>query len=327
MFKGIRTGVIGVGSMGQNHARVLKEISNLVAVADINEEQGRMVAERFGVPWFGDYHEMLGLVDAAIIAVPTAFHREVTEEVAKASVHLLVEKPLADNAADAEAIVVSAEEGGIILAVGHIERHNPVVKYAKEAIESGEWGDVITMSSKRVSRYPARIKDVGVVFDLAIHDLDILCYLARSEVDSLFALGGNIEYSDKEDHVSIIMKFKNGIKGHCEASWLTPMKIRQLVLTCSEAYVVLDYMAQSVEIFHSEYGIIDESDLSKVKQLVDKKTPEIAIDEPLKLELLNFLEAVSQAQEVERALPLVSGEEGLAIVRLAEASVKAIQGK
>lgn len=232
--------------------------------------------------------------------------------------HCLVEKPLADNVMDAESILSSAEAGGVILAVGHVERHNPVVAYAKDALESGVWGKVVTMSSTRVSRYPERIKDVGVIFDLAIHDLDIMRYLAGSDVRSLFAIGGNTDYPDKEDHVSIIFEFDNGVHGLCESSWLTPMKVRKLNLTCTKAYVVMDYMEQSVKVFRSEFVGIDQHDLSNMEHSVEIESPEIVSGEPLKLELEDFLFAVSESRRSNNRFPLVTGHDGLLAVRMAE---------
>ena len=204
------------------------------------------------------------------------------------------------------------------------EIENAAYNYQK-AIENGEWGKVITMSSKRVSRYPKRIKDVGVVFDLAIHDLDILRYLSGSVVVSISAMGGKIEYLDKEDHVIILLGFKNGIKAHSEASWLTPMKVRQLTLTCSKAYVILDYMSQTIEIYSSEFSKIDESNLYNTKQNVDITKPDLLKREPLELELVNFLETICNYKSTKSSSPLVSGRDGLEAVYLAQEAIKYIK--
>lgn len=317
-FPSIKTGVIGSGSMGQNHARVYNEISNLVAISDVDEKQGRLVADRFGIKWYKNYEEMLEEVDAVSISVPTELHKAIAEKVIESGVHLIIEKPLAGNIEDAKAIVNAASKTDIVAAVGHIERHNPVVKFAKEAIVQKTWGDVITLSSKRVSLYPQRIKDVGVIFDLAIHDLDIIRYLTSSEISSVFAVAGNREYANKEDHASIILNFKNGIKGICEVSWLTPMKVRQLSLTCSEAYVILDFTSQTVEVLRSELKELDPSDLSKVEHTVHRNFPEIKPEEPLKIELLDFLSSVNSKAGRVYIPPLVSLEDGFSAVSIAE---------
>ena len=149
MYKSkIKTGVIGVGSMGQNHARVYSEISNLVGVADPNEKQGRLIAERFGVKWYPDYTDLLKVVDAVTISVPTNFHLEVAISAAEAGVHILVEKPLSSNVRDAKKIIDYAKKNRVVLSVGHIERYNPAVAYVKEQINLGKFGKIITISSK-----------------------------------------------------------------------------------------------------------------------------------------------------------------------------------
>lgn len=326
-FPNIRTGVIGTGSMGQNHARVYSEISNFVAVADTDKVQGQRIAKHFGIEWYSDFRKMLGVVDAVSIAVPTHKHRKVAEVVAKSGTHMLVEKPLAGSLEDGNAIIKSAKSFNVKLAVGHIERHNPIVAYSKKAIESGEWGNLITMSSQRVSRYPERIKDVGVVFDLAVHDLDILRYLSDSEIDYLFALGGNKEHFEFEDHISIIMQFRNGIKGICEANWLTPMKVRQLTLTFDHAFVVMDYINQTVEVLRSEFEELNEMNLALAKSKITKIKPKIVKEEPLKLELLDFLSSLESNKKLNSDFPLVTGEDGLAAIGMAEASLFSLRNK
>ena len=285
----IKTGVIGIGSMGRNHARVFSEISDLVAVSDLNEKEGNRIATQFGAKYYKDYTEMLQEVDAVTIAVPTVYHKLVAEEVSSNGVHMLIEKPLASKPSEAEEIISFAEKNNVILAVGHIERHNPVIKYSKNIIDSGEWGDIIAMSSKRVSNFPDRISDVGVIFDLGVHDLDILCYLSNSEVSSIFAVGGKYQNKNDEDHANILLEFKNGIKSMSEISWLSPMKIRELTLTCSKAYVVINYATQEIEVLKSKFTNLDEGNLFNINQEIESQKIEIAKKEPLKIELENFL--------------------------------------
>ena len=316
----IKTGVIGVGLMGQNHARVYNEISDLVAVSDPNENQGKKVAERFGVTWYRDYRDMLSSVEAVTIAVPTLLHREIAENVAAAGIHLLVEKPLAGTVLDAQAIISSAKEANVVLAVGHIERHNPVVKFVKDAFEKGIWGDIVTMSTRRVSRYPSRVRDIGVIYDLAIHDLDIMRYLANSEVKKIYSLGGSMEsLENKIDHASIILQFQNNILGYSESSWLTPMKIRELTLTFNKAYVVANYMSQEIEVYHSD--ITAESvDLYKINQNVNFQKISVEKKEPLKLELLNFINSIEGRDNI-----LVTGNDGLEVVKLAQSVMEELE--
>jgi len=316
----IRTGVIGAGLMGQNHARVYSEISNLVGISDVDEEQGNLVAKRFGVEFYKDYRQMLSSVDAVTIAVPTILHREVAEEVASCGVNLLVEKPLAGDVKDAQAIISSAEKNGVILSVGHIERHNPVVSFLHKALKVGKWGNLVNMSARRVSRYPFRVKDIGVVHDLAVHDLDIMRYLSGGEINRVNAFGGSMESPNGDiDYASIILEFDNGILGHCDVSWLTPMKIRELVLTFNKAYVVADYMKQEVKVYQSSIAA-PPSNLYKVDHDVKLDNINLEKKEPLKQELLNFLKSINQEEQL-----IVTGNDGLEVVKAADNIMKMLK--
>ena len=320
-FFNIKTGVIGVGSMGQNHARILSEISNLVGVSDPDSVQGLKIAEKFGVPWFENVEELLKISDAVSIAVPTSFHLTLAEKVIASSTHLLVEKPLSNNSEDAAKIVSLASKKGVILSVGHVERHNPVVKVAKEKIVAGQWGEIISMSSCRVSNFPSRIHDVGVLFDLAIHDIDICSYLSGSLITSVFAAGGS-KKAEHEDHVNLIFNHENGIISKCETNWLTPMKIRNLVITTSTHYIIIDFQNQSILTNNSEYHQVDHSNLYDLNISVKTQQLPIIKNEPLKLELLDFLSAILNS-----TIPLVSGEDGLEVVRISESAMKSLKTK
>jgi len=322
-FKNIKTGVIGVGAMGQNHARLYNDISTLVGVADPDEEQGKKVADRFGVKWFANYEEMISDLDAVTVSVPTFLHRKVAEKVSDAGVHMLIEKPLSDNIEDANYIVKKAHEKGICLAVGHIERFNPVISHLKRGILENKWGNLISLSSRRLSNYPHRIRDVGVIFDLAVHDLDIIDYLVNSKLISIKAIGrNNNAMAEHEDHTHIIMKYESGILGSCETSWLNPTKIRELNLTFSKAYVTVDYSNQEIEVLSSDLSV-DNSNLYKVGQNIVSERIKISKEEPLKLELLNFLSSIISKEKV-----LVTGVQGLKIVKYAHLALNDIlEGK
>jgi len=316
-IKKIRTGVIGVGSMGQNHARIYSEISDFVAVSDTDEINGRKIAEKFGVSFYPDFRDMLDHVDAVSIAVPTIYHKKVSEIVASSKKHILVEKPLASTYSDAKSIIKICEHNGINLSVGHIERHNPVVAYAKNAIENGVWGEVISMSSKRLSLFPGRIKDVGVIFDLAIHDIDIMNYLSNSSATMVKSIFGCRENKNLEDHATIIIGFENGINGICEVNWLTPTKVRKLSLTCTRAFVELDFMSQNILIYNSDSLQVVPENLYLTKQEVKMEKIEIENKEPLLLEIQDFLKSI-----LDKRQPLVTGYEALENIRIAEEALK-----
>ena len=317
-FKNLKTGVIGVGSMGRNHARVYSEISNLVGVADPDENKGRALASKFGVKWFGDFNDMIELVDAVSIATPTKFHSGIAVEVAKKGVNLLVEKPLADSIENSEKILSAVELSGVVLAVGHIERHNPVIKYIKKNINKPNFGELISLSSKRLSLYPERILDVGVIFDLSVHDIDIMNYLFDDSPNSIFSLGHNFR-NNNEDNATILLDYGNGRTGVCETSWLSPVKVRNLQVLSTENLTILDFMNQSIDFSASTVLDLDDEDLFNYSTETNTKILNLAKEEPLKNELLDYLSAVQNSKR-----PLVDGEDGLLMVRIAEATLESI---
>ena len=318
-YKDIRTGVIGVGSMGQNHARIYDDISNLVAVSDVNKDQGSKVAKRFGVDWYGDYIEMLDKVDAVTVAVPTSMHLEVCQKVAESGVSLIVEKPLAKNLEEAQGMVQLSKKYDVTMAVGHIERHNPVIKLAKDKLSNGDWGELITLNSRRVSNFPERIHDVGVLFDLLIHDLDISNYLVDSKVFSVFSAGGK-KRAEHEDFANVLLNFSNGVVSVSEANWLTPMKMRKLGLTTSRNYIELDYQDQTVTLFSSKYIDVNLGNLYKSNIEHYSENLPLKREEPLLLELLDFLKSYEG-----NINPLVTIEDGFDVITISEAALTSLK--
>ncbi|MEA3557787.1 MAG: Gfo/Idh/MocA family oxidoreductase [Candidatus Thermoplasmatota archaeon] len=319
----MKVAVIGVGIMGGNHARVLSEISNLSAVCDQNSDRAREIGEKFSCRHYTSVDEMLDReeLDAVIVATPTIYHLEEVEKCARRGIDLLVEKPIADTVENGQRIIDIAEEAGIILVVGMIERHNPIVKATKEIIDKDGLGQIVTLTSKRVSNYPARINDVGVITDLGVHDIDALRYLASSEVKSVYALGGSVKAKGLIDHANILLEFENGSKGIMEVSWLTPMKLRQVKVTGLKGYAEMDYIDQELKISMSSAGKYDLSDNWRIPQNYDIKRMRVAMEEPLKRELVDFLEACSDPNNK----PLVSGPDGLKDLEVAKAAERSIE--
>ena len=312
-FKNVRTAVIGVGSMGQNHARVYNEISNLVCIVDPDERQGKAISKRFDVDWYPDYNQIIGKVDAVSIAVPTIYHLEVARKLIENGINVLVEKPLAKNTHDAQEIVSLSKKFGIILAVGHIERHNEVIKRTKECLKNKEWGDLISLSARRFSSFPDRIRDVGVLFDLSIHDVDIIQSLFGEKPKNVSCFGGK-SFNDKfEDHVSLLMQFNGNKIGLCETNWLTPCKVRDLSITTTTHFVVVDYLSQEIKIQSSEYINVDNTNLHESQINYDSQIIKLKSQEPLKSELVDFLSSI-----VNKHQPLVTGEDGLLAVETVE---------
>jgi len=311
-----KVGVVGVGSMGRNHARVLSEMGALAGVADPDPKARTEVATRFVVGGYATPSDMFSSVDAIVIATPTKFHRQTAIEAMEAGKHVLCEKPIAATIKDSKEMLRAAEKAGVVLAIGMIERHNPVVGFARKALAEGRFGDLVSLSARRVSSMPGRIKDVGCVLDLGIHDIDVMRYLASSPVRSVYALSGRQGEAPFEDHADILIEFENGTTGISQTNWLTPMKVRRLSLTCMKNYVELDYMTQGVTISSSQYVSLDQGDLFQAPLEFDIRNISLKKQEPLKNELSDFLAAIEKGTE-----PLVSGAEGLESMRVALAAI------
>jgi UDP-N-acetylglucosamine 3-dehydrogenase len=324
----LNVGVIGVGSMGQNHVRVFSELGNLIGIADADQESCKRIAKKFTTRSYADYKDLLKDpdIDAVSIATPSSTHRSVGLDAINAGKHILIEKPLALTIEDAEKIVSTAKEQGITLAVGHIERYNPVVEVTKKILNNDQFGELISISSRRVSSFPERIRDAGVILDLGIHDIDILKYLVSQNVISVYTLAGATGTTsggkDMEDHANILLDFKGGVSGFIEINWLTPMKVRKVSLTCSKNFVVMDYMDQSLEVSSSSIMEYDIGDLYHVPQKYDIKMINVKREEPLKNEIRDFINSVQNHTE-----PKVTGGDAIETLRIAQAAVDSYKQK
>ncbi len=297
--------VIGAGFWGRNHARNLKEISEtrLIAVCDRDEAKAKAVAELFGVEAYTDSRHMLKRQDVEAVTVCTwstnlAYE---TMKVLKAGKHVLVEKPMANSVQEARRIVDLAKIQQRHLMVGFLMRFIPGIQRIKEAAEKGEIGTLVYATARRVSEWPERIGDVGVVRDLAIHDIDITRYLLGDDPIEVYAKAGSLRHKKFEDHAQILLTFKGGKTAFIEANWLTPYKIRKLIVTGSKAIMTLDYITQEITIETSG-------------QLL---APRFEVKEPLKLELQHFANSVLNDKE-----PIITGIDGLKAVKIAEAALK-----
>ena len=240
-------------------------------------------------------------IEVVSVCLPTTFHHAVVMEAIKNKKHVLVEKPIAFTLNEAEEMIAAAKEAGVILATGHVERFNPAVQKAKELIEDGVIGDIVSAFAKRVGPLPPRIKDVGVAIDLAIHDLDIMNYLFEDDITQVYGTMNSIlDDCDFEDHAEIMVSFDNESTGIIEVNWLTPYKRRELELTGTDGIITVDYIKQSLDV----YG--------KFAQDI-----EIVHEEPLKGELKSFLNAVVNDEE-----PEITGEDGLKALKMVIAANK-----
>lgn len=315
--------VVGVGSMGQNHARVLDSMGILGCIVDTDPRVAKSMGKRFGVPGFTDISESLEREpDGVTIATPASTHLEVAEVLIEAGIPVLVEKPMAKSRRDAEEMVAMAKRKGVILAVGMIERYNPVVSTAKTLLREGDVGKVISMSSRRVSSFPSRVSDMGVIYDLAIHDIDVMRYLLDRNVKRVYTVGGISTDSNSlhEDHANIMMQFDNGVTGVLEVNWLTPHKVRTLSITCSNDYIEADYITQSLVVTSSRLIEYDVSNLFDIPLEHNIRKFSVKRQEPLKREMEDFVAAIRGVGE-----PMIRGEDGVESMQIAEAAERSLK--
>lgn len=304
-MKKLRMAVVGIGFWGRNHVRILSELPNvnLIAVCDINKQRADEIAAKYGLKSYGDSIEMYRReeIDAVTICVWTSRLAEETQKALSHGKHVLVEKPMAHSVKEAQKILRVAESENLKLSIDFIERFNPGVKRVKDAIESGVIGFPVLAAAKRVSRWPQRMGDIGVVKDAAIHDMDIMRFIFDEDPIAVYARIGCLQHDKFEDYVQAMLTFPDGKTAFLEANWLTPYKIRRLIVTGSEAIISLDYITQEVMIETSKQTII----------------PRHEWEEPLKLELSHFVDCVLNGRE-----PTVSGIDGLKALKIAEATLK-----
>jgi len=297
--------VIGVGFWGRNHARILRELpeTNMVAVCDKDSDRVRSIAEQYGIEGYTDSRKLLKQkgVEAVTVCTWSTNLAEEARRALKAAKHVLVEKPMADNSDHARKLVELAKEKRLHLAVGFVERFNPGVQRVKEAIKKREVGSPVSATSRRVSQWPERVGDIGVVKDTAIHDIDAIRYIFEEEPMAVYAKAGNLKHERFEDYAQIMLTFESGKTAFIESNWLTPYKVRTLIVTGSEAIMSLDYITQEITI----------ETLGKILK------PMHEWKEPLKLELQNFASSVLKDEE-----PLVTGFDGLRALEIAEAALK-----
>ena len=292
----IRAGIVGAGSIGKNHARIYAGLDGVEfsAVLDINPETSRAVSDQYGAKIASTLEEFVDLVDVATVATPTVHHYELGMFLLKRGKHLLIEKPITDTPEQAQNLVKLAQERSLVLQVGHVERFNPVLSALEKRLTRPRF-----IEAHRLSPYPFRSVDIGVILDLMIHDLEIILHLVRSPVKSIDAVGVPV-LSKGEDIANARFRFENGCVANITASRISPEKTRKIRVFQADAYLSLDYQNQTGEMDRLVGGkIIRES-------------VEINKEEPLKRELQSFVDCSRTGVR-----PIVSGSEAAAALALA----------
>ena len=299
----VRIGVIGVGALGQHHARIYGELSSaeLVGVFDADASRARDIATAHGCRAFSNMDELAAEIDAASVVVPTDLHFEVADALLRRGLHLLIEKPIARTTREAEELVALSEREGCILQVGHVERFNPVMGYLEEAAQNPRFIEAHRLASYPPPRpgLPPRGTEVSVVLDLMIHDLEIVLHIVRSKVKEFHAVGVSV-LSPTADIANARLIFENGCVANVTASRISPERLRKIRVFLSDTYVSLDYQEQSGKVCRAAaQGIVmDDVPIEK--------------GEPLASELASFVSCVATRDQ-----PVVSGRHASDALKLA----------
>jgi predicted dehydrogenase len=298
----LRIAVVGVGHLGKHHARILSVMPGveLVAVVDTNRARAEEVAAAHSTRPLMDARELAGQVDAVTIAVPTELHRDIALPFLAAGIPVLVEKPMARSLAEADDMIAEAARSGAALAVGHTERFNPAVAVARPLVANPRFIEV-----HRLGVFPERSLDIDVVFDLMIHDLDVVLSLVGAEVESIDAVGVPV-LTNRVDIANARVRFANGCLANLTASRISRDRVRKIRFFQPAAYLSIDYAAQKVEMFKLV------SSGGGMPSIQGGDVP-VANEEPLVRELADFVDAV-----IARRPPLVTGEQGRRALALAQ---------
>lgn len=317
--------MIGAGAMGRNHLRVLNELEgvHLAGVADADEGTAQRAARSLHIEAHTDYRQMLATekLDAVVVAVPTVLHHEVVMHALQQGVNVLVEKPIASTEDEAREMLAAARDAGVVLTVGHIERYNPAILELHKRLRRGDLGRVFKLHARRLGPFPPRVRDVGVVIDLATHDVDIMRFLSGSEVTRVYAETASRIHTAHEDLLSGLLRFADDTIGVLDINWLTPTKIRELLVTGERGMFHANYLTQELYFYENNYVKSDWDAQSRIEGVSEGDMVRLRIDkaEPLRVELERFVRAVRGEAGVE----IVSGEEGLAALRIARKIVEA----
>ena len=297
---------IGVGGWGKNHSRILSQLGVLSAVCDVNPQRSREYGEKYSVNHYKSLDDLLTSeeeFDGAVVTTPTSTHTEITKKLLEAKKHVLVEKPMTYKSEDGKNLVKLAEKNKVVLTCGYIERFNPAVETVKTLVRDGKFGDLVMLEFHRENRMPLHIKDMGVIYDTSVHDIDTANWLFDDMPHVVFARAGKIKH-EHEDFASIMLGYKDDRVAIISSNWITPKKVRRFSAVCTDAIVSSDFISQEI--------VVEKNDESESIQ--NKK------QEPLLLEIQSFLGAVEDKNEV-----VVKPQEAVNVTLIAEAALLSSQ--
>ena len=300
---GLKIGIIGVGGWGKNHVRVLHNMGVLGAVCDVSIDRAKEIAKKYDTKYYSSIKDLFSNegLDACLVCTPTKTHLSVVREAIKNGCHVFVEKPLSFSSKECEEMIELSNKAKVILTCGYVERFNPAVQDLKSIIEKQEYGDLLMMEFHRENRMPLHIKDVGVIYDTSVHDIDTAMYLFGKLPKMVFARAGK-KFHLFEDFATIMLGFEDQRVAIIASNWVTPKKVRTFSAVCTEGTVTGDFITQEIRIDHGDATIIPRRQ---------------QFQEPLVLELQSFIEVVGG----KRKQPVVTSQEATNVTKVAEAAL------
>ncbi len=296
---------IGTGGWGKNHTRILSQLGVLSAVCDTDSQRSKEYGEKYSVNHYESLDDLLTLeeFDGAFVVTPTSTHTEITTKLLEAKKHVFVEKPMTYKSEDGEKLVKLAEKNKVILTCGYIERYNPAVDIVKKFVKEKKYGDLVMLEFHRENRMPLHIKDVGIIYDTSVHDIDTANWLFDDMPHVVFARAGKIKH-EHEDFASIMLGYKNDKMAIITSNWITPKRVRTFNAVCTDAIIISDFISQEI----------------KIEKKEDTEIPRNEKQEPLLLEIQNFLEAIEGKSE-----QIVKSQEAVNVTKIAEAALLSSQ--
>jgi len=296
---------IGTGGWGKNHTRILSELGVLVAVCDANSQKSKEYGEKYSVNHYTSLDELLSSeeFDGAFVVTPTSTHTAIAQKLLEVKKHVFVEKPMTYKSEDGQNLVKIAEKNKIILTCGYIERFNPAVGVVKKLVKEKKYGDLVMLEFHRENRMPLHIKDVGIIYDTSVHDIDTANWLFDEMPQVVFARAGKIKH-EHEDFTSIMLGYKNDKVAIISSNWITPKKLRKFNAVCTDAIISSDFITQEIVVEKDE----DSEIIQNEKQ------------EPLLLEIQSFLGAIEGKND-----QVVKSQEAVNVTKIAEAALLSSQ--
>ena len=317
MSKNLRAGLIGIGAMGRNHARVLASLSGVDFVG-VSDPAGDVNNVAQGRPIFKSTDELIALgIDYAVVAVPTIYHLEVGAELANAGIHALIEKPISQDMVTSRALANAFSKAGLVGAVGHIERYNPALQEAQRRLE--QLGSLYQVVTRRQGSYPSRISDVGVILDLATHDIDLTSWLTNQQYVSVSASTALRQGNKHEDLVAIIGNLRDGTITNHLVNWLSPLKERVTIITGENGAFFADTLTADLTFYANGTVTSEWEGITQFRGVSEGAVIRYAISklEPLRLEHEHFRDAV-----LGKSADIVTMEQGLTTILVAEAVIE-----